>query len=259
MLVNASQAGGVSFRNVFEVLYHGCPLDLSMSGYLTIVPALVLIASEWVKPTIIAKIYAVYYFVVLLLIAVIVVADVMLYPYWGFHFDDTVFLYLQQPKEAMASAPAGQIMLGILGIAAFTYITYAGYRYTIKKRVLKLRRPRLLLATPVVLLVLIGALFLPIRGGVTVSTMNIGKVYFSDNLFLNHAAINQPFNLLYALTKPNNFAAEYQFYPKEKAEGLFAQLQAQPAADTTPGYLNTRRPNILFIILESFGAFGCKG
>ena len=35
-----------------------------------------------------------------------------------------------------------------------------------------------------------GLLFIPIRGGFTVSTMNVGKVYFSAEPRLNHAAIN---------------------------------------------------------------------
>lgn len=52
-----------------------------------------------------------------------------------------------------------------------------------------------------VLLLLTGLLFIPIRGGFTVSTMNTGKVYFSTNLRLNHAAINPAFSLMESLSK----------------------------------------------------------
>ena len=38
-----------------------------------------------------------------------------------------------------------------------------------------------------------GILFIPIRGGVTTSTANVGMVYFSQNQFLNHSAINPCF------------------------------------------------------------------
>lgn len=47
---------------------------------------------------------------------------------------------------------------------------------------------------PTVATLLIGGLtFLAIRGGVTVATANVSKVYFSSNMFLNHAATNPVF------------------------------------------------------------------
>lgn len=50
------------------------------------------------------------------------------------------------------------------------------------------------------LLLLTGLLFIPIRGGFTVSTMNTGKVYFSTNILLNHAATNPAFSLMESLS-----------------------------------------------------------
>lgn len=37
----------VSFGDYFSVMWHGLPLDLSLAGYLTAIPGLILIASAW--------------------------------------------------------------------------------------------------------------------------------------------------------------------------------------------------------------------
>ncbi|MDR0825048.1 MAG: LTA synthase family protein, partial [Prevotella sp.] len=196
LLVHSALGGGLSVKDVFDVLYHGSPLDLSMSGYLTVIPALALILSIWIAPKAMTYIYNGYFGVVFLLIGVIAVVDIIVYPYWGFHFDSTVFLYLQKPKETFASASVLDFIRGILGIAIYLFVVYSGYVYIIRKQASNLRAPKSAVKTCLVLILLAGALFLPIRGGVTVSTMNVGQVYYSDNMFLNHAAINPQFNLM---------------------------------------------------------------
>lgn len=252
MLIHSSMGGGISGSDIFQVLYHGLPLDLSMSGYLTILPALLLIVSIWIKPKFTANIFNIYYTIILVIIAMIAIADIVVYPYWGFHFDSSVFLYLQKPKETFASASALEIILGVLATAVFAIIIYIGYIFLIRKQVLNLKVPKAIGATGGILLLLTAALFLPIRGGVTVSTMNVGQVYFSDNMFLNHAAINPQFNLMYSFTKSDNFASQYQFFDKEEATAIFDSISKQPYNDSIPQLLNTDRPNIILVMLESF-------
>lgn len=253
-LIHSSIGGGISAQDILDILYHGLPLDLSMSGYLTALPALILIASIWLHPRVTAAVYNVYFMIILSVIAIITVVDIVVYPFWGFHFDSTVFLYLQKPKETFASATGPQIVGGILATAAFAFVICIGYIYIIRKQVMNLTVPKSISKTAIVLFLLTAFLFLPIRGGVTVSTMNIGKVYFSDRMFLNHAAINPQFNLMYSFFKSDNFASQYQFFDKTEAEDIFARINHQPQADSIPQLLNTDRPNILLFILESFSA-----
>lgn len=253
-LIHASIDGNISVKDIIEVLYHGLPLDISMSGYLTAFPALVLIASIWFRPQITAAVYNVYFAIILSLVAIVGVVDIVVYPFWGFHFDSTVFLYLQKPKDTFASATAWQLIGGLVATIAFASLLIAGYRYIIRRQVLNLEVPKRIVLTASILLVLTAALFLPIRGGVTVSTMNIGKVYFSDRMFLNHAAINPQFNLMYSFFKSDNFASQYQFFDKKEAEDLFADINRQPHSDSIPRLLKTDRPNIILFMLESFSA-----
>ena len=104
------------------------------------------------------------------------------------------------------------------------------------------------------LLLLGGLLFIPIRGGVTTSTANVGMVYFSQDQFLNHSAINPCFSLISSLSKQQDFAAQFDFFPEEEREALFEQLMAptplsENEAKNTPNQslLRTDRPNILLI------------
>lgn len=254
MLMHSSAEGGITFSEIFQVLYHGLPLDMSMSGYLTAIPALILISSIWIEPNIIAKVLNVYFGIILSLVVIIAVVDLIVYPYWGFHFDSTVFLYLQKPKETFASASALEIIMGFFAAIAFSILVYIGYVFIIRKQILKLTVPKSIWKACLVMTFLTGALFLPIRGGVTVSTMNVGKAYFSDNMFLNHAAINPQFNLMYSFFKSDNFGSQYQFYDKSQATAIFDALMIQPPADSIPQLLNTDRPNIILFILESFSA-----
>ena len=62
-----------------------------------------------------------------------------------------------------------------------------------------------------------GVLFLVMRGGVTVSTMNLSRAYFSGNPRLNHVAVNPAFSLLYSAMRQHDFGSQFNFYSDEEA------------------------------------------
>ena len=120
-----------------------------------------------------------------------------------------------------------------------------------------------------VLLLLTGLLFIPIRGGFTVSTMNTGKVYFSTDQRLNHAAINPAFSLMESLSKQKDFGSQYRFMEADAADRIFSGLadpavpmrdgisadSLQQAPDSLHSLFTTKRPDVLFIIMESFSSW----
>lgn len=105
-----------------------------------------------------------------------------------------------------------------------------------------------------IMLLLGGVLFVVIRGGVTESTSNIGQVYFSNEQFLNHSAVNPDFSLLSSLGKSQDFASEFNFFDEGKRAELFNGLYPTTDGDSIVEVLNTKRPNILVILMESYGA-----
>lgn len=100
----------------------------------------------------------------------------------------------------------------------------------------------------------VGALlFLVIRGGIRVSTANVGDAYFSTDQYLNLSAINPAFNLFASTERQARYEDEFNFYDEERRATLMKGLY--PKSDEGTEYvLNTSRPNILVIFMESFGA-----
>ncbi len=95
-------------------------------------------------------------------------------------------------------------------------------------------------------------LFVPIRGGFSVSTMNLGWAYFSDRIELNHAAINPCFSLLESLAREQSFKDQYRFMKDNEAVAEFAKMTDKTPTDSIPALLTTKRPNVVFVVLESF-------
>ena len=245
----------VSLGDYFRVMWHGLPLDLSLAGYLTAIPGILLIASAWTNSSILRRIRQGYFGVIAFVMACIFIIDLGLYGFWGFRLDATpIFYFFSSPKDAMASVSFWFVLLGILAILIYAAILYCIFYCVLirEKKPLKIpyRRQNVSLA----LLLLTAALFIPIRGGFSVSTMNLSKVYFSQDQRMNHAAINPAFSFMYSATHQNNFDKQYRFMDPKIADELFAEMVDKPVAvtDSIPQLLNTQRPNIIFIILESF-------
>lgn len=57
----------VSLGDYFRVMWHGLPLDLSLAGYLTAIPGLLLIASAWTNSSILRRIRQGYFGVICLI------------------------------------------------------------------------------------------------------------------------------------------------------------------------------------------------
>ena len=261
LLYHHALASGCSLSDYLKVITHGLLLDCTMAGYLAALPLLMTLVSIWLPGTFYKKLLKGYFGIMAVLIAAIFSVDVALYGYWGFRLDATLFFYLQSPKDAMASVPLGQFFAQ-LGM----FVVYAsGIYWVLKKCIVPLfpeTQVRKRLSGSLVILLSGGILFIPIRGGVTTSTANVGMVYFSQNQFLNHSAINPCFSLIASLSKQQDFAAQFNFFPEEERKEVMETLSSSPRT----GYgneedsmkpqtlLNTSRPNILIILMESFSA-----
>lgn len=257
ILYHHALANGCSLTDYLKVITHGLLLDCTVSGYLTAIPLLCILISIWLPGAFYQKFLKGYFGVAALLIAAIFAVDVALYGYWGFRLDATLFFYLQSPADAMASVPVGTFFLQFLLFLIYAY----GIFWVFKRFIIPLFPAipvRSRLGGTMIVLLLGGILFIPIRGGVTTSTANVGMVYFSKNQFLNHSAINPAFSLLASLSKQQDFAAQFNFFPEEERQERYTALTQ--TNDTLPGntekrsLLTTDRPNILIILMESFTA-----
>lgn len=245
----------VSWTDWFSVIGHGLPLDLSLAGYLTILPGLLLIASAWTDSRILQLIRRIYFTIISILLSCIFISDLGLYGYWGFRLDTTpLFYFFSSPKDALASVSLWVVAGGILAMAVYAALLYFVFSWILVNEKRPLKIPYRRLSVSGVLLLATGLLFIPIRGGFSVSTMNLGRVFFSADQRLNHAAINPAFSLLDSFSRQADFDKQYRFMPAEEADTLFSGLTDKPVTDSIPHLFNTERPNIIMIILESFSS-----
>ena len=250
MLYNGSIEKGFGFADYMQVMFHGASLDAATAGYLTAFPFLLVLISIWFRKFPLKKILYGYYILAAALISIIFVVDMALYTFWGFKLDASVFLYIDSPKEALASVSVGFILLRVLAILLLIALN-SWVLLKITPSVLTATRKRI--AGTAGMLLLGGVLFIIIRGGVTESTSNIGQVYFSNEPFLNHSAVNPDFSLLSSMGKSQDFASEFNFFDEEKRAALFDGLYPTTDGDSIIRVLNTKRPNILIILMEGFG------
>ena len=144
MLYNGSIEKGFGFADYMQVMVHGASLDAATAGYLTAFPFLLVLISIWFRKFPLKKILYGYYILAAALISIIFVVDMALYTFWGFKLDASVFLYIDSPKEALASVSVGfthrrqQTEIGIdrrmiqERFVAEIYLPYirSGFRYT---------------------------------------------------------------------------------------------------------------------------------
>ncbi|MEI3542659.1 MAG: hypothetical protein V8Q31_00085 [Alistipes communis] len=188
-----AQAAEASAAELALVVWNGLKLDQTVAGYITALPLLVVLAALWIPGRWSRSVLKGYLLVIAAVAATAFAANLALYEYWAFPLDSSVLQYLASPKEALASVTAGQLLLQLLVAAA----VFGGMAWCYL-RVLRLydpaRRSTHRAGSTLVLLLAAGVLFLPIRGGVSVATANVSKVYFSGRMFLNHAAVNPLFS-----------------------------------------------------------------
>ena len=90
-----------------------------------------------------------------------------------------------------------------------------------------------------------------IRGSLDESTTNIGQVYYSQNQFLNHSAVNPVFSFLASLEKTGELES-YNYMSDEDCQQIINKLYNTESVDSDT-LLNTPTPNIIVILMESLG------
>lgn len=251
MLCNASKA--YALTDYTDVVWHALSLDATTTGYLTIVPFVLSLVSVWADRMPLRKIALPYYAVAMLLVSLIFVGDLSLFSFWESKLDATIFIYIDSPKNAMASVSVWYVIMRLLIIIALTIIsTGILWRITPARFEAVGSTPKRIIVS-ILALPVGGLLFLVIRGGIRVSTANVGSVYFSSDQFLNLSAINPAFNLLASLEQQAKYEDEFNFYDENRRAQIMSGLYPKGDADTME-LLRTSRPNILVIFMESFGA-----
>ena len=278
-----------TFADAVMAILHGLPLDMATAGYFAAPLWLGLLIGLWWRTKARHILFKVYCVVISLLIATCLIADTGLYEFWGIKLDGTVFTYLESPEGAMNSVSTAYIVGAGLAYVAYTLTLYfalshvmprewgknvrlkakgEGVKCPLKKTKTFFKKSltffkfqngffekgKGLFFRTLIMLFIGGLLFLGIRGGVGKSTANVGMVYHSDNLFMNHSAVNPVFSIVASLFKTKDFAEQYDYFDEAERARLFSQMEYHTSGNPIDTLLHTNRPNVLLILME-----GCSG
>ncbi len=243
----------VSLADVWQVWSHGLGMDLSATGYLIAIPWLVLGISLWWRDMPLRRILTLYYIIIGIGLSAILVGDVVMYPFWKFKLDATVFSYMGDTQGATNSVSLGFIVVRLLAFVVVAVAIIVGARKLTPVRIGdSLSKGKAFLLSLAWILVG-GVTFLFIRGGWQESVMNVGVAYFSPRLYLNHAAVNPAFSLMSSLDKQKDFSKQFQLGDAAEAEALCDSLYAPTDSLFTDTLLRSQRPNLLVVLIESYG------
>lgn len=253
LISNSSLLSSAGISECLRSLLHGLKMDMSMSAYLALPVALLLLFSGLISIKVLKKIIKIYSSIIVIIILLIIVADVFLFKAWGNRIDATPLKYFSNPKEVWASISHLPVFWITFLFVIFSIILI----FLIKKWVNKLFNPIDLNNKAIQILMLIllmGVLIIPLRGGLQLAPLNQSSVYFSDNNFANQAAINAPWNLMYSINHNENdtknpFVVSSDSIVKITLDSLFEN------SGKTIQFLDSTKPlNIILITWESFTA-----
>lgn len=248
LVYHYKQTIDLDFLTILGIFRHGAMLDLSVIGYVFILPLLVLFITSFFSGMFCYYVLKAYNYTLFIILPFLFIADLVLYQFWGFRLDNTPLLYIKNPDEMFASVSTGFVLLGILSSALLSVLLIHLYNRYSGRHLKNLNKATVL--EKIITGVLVPSMIIPVRGGFNTSPVNLSSAYFSPHTFANHAAVNLYWNLGYSFTNRETKNNPYAFYNRKSAQSSFTELMGQSVSDKT--FISNKRPNIILIILESF-------
>jgi phosphoglycerol transferase MdoB-like AlkP superfamily enzyme len=238
--------------------WYAIPLDLSACGYLSAIPVLLWhigILQQRSVQVRIEKAIVASAPVFIVVLTGILVANLFIYSEWHTLLNNRALEYLKSPQALFDSMSVPIMFLIVALFVLLVWLMWRLYKAMVGVRVFQEG------VSPW------GAVGLPlhsailailIRGGLGVMPINESAVYYSNNLFNNHAATNVPWHLLHSMVETRAGEHHYRFMADRAAAERTAVLVQSDSTLIAPptAFLKTDsiRPNIVLIIMESMTA-----
>lgn len=244
----------IGLGEISKTFLYALRLDSSMIGYISIIPLLIYLILLFIPRLKLSENIGKYYVLLFVfLFSIISIVNLNLYREWGSKINYRALeLAFNSTNEAIASSSSSPIILsfslliGLIFIASFLAQKLIDLK--IKDQIEPIWKKLFISFSMLILL------FLTIRGGWQLSPINQSMAYFSNETVLNHAAVNTPWNLIHDVLN-NKYGKEnpYRYYSRDEAKKILSELFQTP--DTANlNILNTKRPNVIIIIMESLTA-----
>lgn len=246
--------------STWYAFWYALPLDLSMVGYLLLIPLLIwflgLLIGKMAYPFSSSLISG---FNLLIIAAFVFIfgANVFIYEEWHTPLNHRAVDYLSTPRALLDSMSFGFKLVSIGLFVGGVWLFWLLYKRLVGRDLYPTIISRWgFLAFPI----WVGLLALAIRGGTGVMPINESAVYYSVHPFNNHAATNTAWYLAHSQIETRSTENHYRFMPDGEAASTVQQLMHNglPDVEYTMNLLAPRpdstRLNVVFIIMESMTA-----
>ncbi|PLX05675.1 MAG: hypothetical protein C0598_13920 [Marinilabiliales bacterium] len=244
----------IAFFEVLRVFVYSFKLDLSTIGYIFVFPFILSFLSNDKNQNLISKIIQIYSILTLVIYQLISLGELQLYGEWKTKLSAKALVYLRKPDEVVNSATTfeliSSIVIFILLIGLFIYF-YNKLVYRYKTPVFNYTKPLHYGRQLIIAFLIFGS----IRGGFSPIPITTSQSYFSSHDILNITAVNPGYNLTFSIIDyiQINNKNIFKTLDESKAKEIVLKLH-KVKQDTTISIINTPRPNIVIILLESWSA-----
>lgn len=247
----------ISWGDWFLAFIYSFRLDLATAGLLSILPLIALII-YFLSP----KKWSFRLFKIILISEVVVVAmihggEINAYPEWNHKLTTRVFTHLLNPDEVVRTADYGMtirfVIYALIEILIALFLSRKLFKRQIEVNSLTLIKR---IPAALFLLLFFGLSFLVLgRGGIQPIPINIDSAYYTKEYAANDLSVNSVyfFAKSFMLYNRSEEGVQFPVYTDEKArKGMADLLNYNTEHDQK--IFTTDRPNIVFIILESWTA-----
>ena len=239
---------------VFQSLWYGLKMDLSMAAYLTILVCFFVIVSLFIPFFRKKWIYIIYTGIIIFVQLLLMITDVESFKAWGTRIDSTPLKFLSSPKEAWASISHLPLLLIFIGFILIYILLFWLFRKTISRSIVLLQNNRYRLVQALFALLFTAALIIPIRGGFQLSPLNQSSVYFCNSQYANNAAVNASWNFMFSVIQMNQINKNlYEYMTIGEVDAIVNPLfEAEGKTEQVINDSISINTNVILIIWESF-------
>ncbi len=249
VIYHANSFTELGLNEIITAFYYALRLDLSTACLISL-PTFLFITLYSIKPaSILLRINGGITQLLLVIVSLLSVGNIKIYKEWGAQINARSLNYLLYPDEVLAFISTGELILLVL--------LFIICLYTLLKLFDRIVGPlhksySNFLTKITTLLFTLSLLIIGARGGLQQAPINESSSYHSNITILNHLATNNIWHLAKSVAEASDDSNQYEFMPLEEANARKEEL-----FKTTEGnknILTTTKPNIVFIVLESWTA-----
>ncbi|RLD45709.1 MAG: hypothetical protein DRI86_05225 [Bacteroidetes bacterium] len=251
-LINAE---GAKLHDLFPILYYSLELDLSMASYFMLINFILLSIDIFVKTSLFQRITHAIQYVFIFIYLSIVIGEIGLYPEWKMKLNSKALEYLKRPSEILESNKTSDTIWQTLLFIILFIVSLFLYKYLVKRYMRKYNGAIVKWLSPIIIILTGGLIFVGMRGGLQEIPISQSQSYFSKYNIVNDISVNTGWNLVYNILKTEKISNSNIFISmnQNEADEITKRLH-KIEKDTTISILNISKPNIVFLIMESWSA-----